>query len=65
MPLKSYKICSKIFEHRFEQCSKKLQIWGTMPPLRDDTRYAKVFVMDQNIVFALSQFNKRWYDDMT
>ena len=38
MPLKSHKICSKIFEHGFdpppfEQCSKKLRIWGTRAPL--------------------------------
>ena len=39
MPLKSYKICSKIFEHGndpppFERCSKKLRIWERVAPLK-------------------------------
>ena len=47
MPLKSYKICSKIFEHGndpllfFERCSKKLRIWYMRAPLRFGSLFDK------------------------
>ena len=57
MPLKSYKICSKIFEHRndpppFWTMFKKLRIWFRGAPLMEVFRYVKRYL---NVLRAFSE----------